>query len=62
MSMYPEMIYGWCLLRILHFISSLRWHRPSLRILIAKYDYSNAYRRIAHSANAAAQTISVHVD
>ena len=60
MSMYPEIIYGWCLLRILHFISSLQRHRPSLRILIAKYDYSDAYCRIAYIASAAAQTISVH--
>ena len=60
MTMYPEMVFGWCLPRILHFVASLRWHQPQLKILIAKYDYSDAYRRIAHSASAAPQTIAVH--
>jgi hypothetical protein len=60
MDMYPEMVFGWCLPRILHFVASLRWHQPLRKILIAKYDYSDAYRRIAHSASAAPQTIAVH--
>ena len=60
MTQYPEMVYGWCLPRILHFATSLRWNAPDRRILIAKYDYSDAYRRIAHSASAAPQTIAVH--
>ncbi len=53
------MIYGWCLGRILHFIAALRLAHPRQRIFIAKYDYSNAYRRIAHSASTAAQSVSV---
>jgi hypothetical protein len=57
MSAYPEMIYGWCLPRIIHSIVSLRLAYPESRILITKYDYSDAYRRIAHSAQAAVQTI-----
>ena len=60
MSAYTEMIFGWCLPRILHFIVAIRNKFPLLRILIAKYDYSDAYRRIAHSASTAAQTIAVH--
>ena len=60
MESYPEMTYGWCLPRTLHFIVSLRWHQPSRRILIGKYDYSDAYRRVAHSGSAAPQTIAVH--
>jgi hypothetical protein len=56
---YPEMIYGWCLLRILTFMVALRWAFPNKRILIAKYDYSDAYRRMCHSAKAAAQSIAV---
>jgi hypothetical protein len=59
MTSYPEMIYGWCCSRTLHFIASLRYHHPRCRILIAKYDFSDAYRRIAHSAQAAHQTISI---
>jgi hypothetical protein len=58
MDEYPEMIYGWCLPRILHFIVTMRWSYPNKAIFISKYDYSDAYRRIAHSATAVAQTIS----
>ena len=60
MELYPEMTYGWCLPRTVHFIVSLRWHRPTRRILIAKYDYSDADRRVAHSGSASPQTIAVH--
>jgi hypothetical protein len=59
MSKYPEMIFGWCLPRIIHFIVALRLAFPRSRILIAKYDFSDAYRRITHSAKAASQTIIV---
>ncbi|KAI2512067.1 hypothetical protein MHU86_2355 [Fragilaria crotonensis] len=59
MTAYPEMVYGWCLPRILHFVVALRLKFPGLAILIAKYDYSDAYRRIAHSAQTAMQTIAV---
>jgi hypothetical protein len=60
MEAYTEMIYGWCLPRILHYIVALRLRFPSKVIFICKYDYSDAYRRVAHSASAAVQTISVH--
>lgn len=56
---YPEMVYGWCLLRTIHYIHALRWSFPSHPILMAKYDYSDAYRRMAHSAQALAMTICV---
>jgi hypothetical protein len=59
MDQYPEMVYGWCLLRIIHFIVALRAKHPGVRIFIAKYDYSNAYRRIAHAATAAAQSVAL---
>jgi hypothetical protein len=58
MGAYPEMIYGWCLPRIIHFIVALRLASPGVAIFIAKYDYSDAYRRISHSATAVAQTIT----
>ena len=60
MGAYTEMIYGWCFPRILHYIVSMRLHHPTTGILISKYDYSDAYRRIAHSATAAAQTIAIN--
>jgi hypothetical protein len=59
MDAYTEMIYGWCLTRIIHFIVALRLAYPHLLILIVKYDYSDAYRRIAHSPSAAAQSIII---
>ncbi|KAI2507377.1 hypothetical protein MHU86_7097 [Fragilaria crotonensis] len=46
--------------RIVHYIVSLRFRYPDMRVLISKYDYSDAYRRIAHSAEAATQTISIN--
>jgi hypothetical protein len=57
MDAYVEMIYGWCLSRIIHSIVSLRLQYPRSRILAAKYDYSDAYKRIAHHPSAAVQTI-----
>jgi hypothetical protein len=59
MDAYVEMIYGWCLTRLIHFIVALRLEFPLLLIFIVKYDYSDAYRRIAHSPSAAAQSIIV---
>ena len=53
------MIYGFCLLRLIHYIVALRLEYPEERILISKYDFSDAYRRVAHSAAAAAQTILI---
>jgi hypothetical protein len=59
MNCYPKMIYGWCLTQIIHFIIALRAHYPHTCILISKYDYSDAYHCIAHSAEAAIQSITV---
>ena len=58
MDRYPEMVYGWALPRIIHFIVALRLATPKRTIFIAKNDYSDAYRRMAHSALAVAQTIT----
>ena len=38
---------------------ALRTHHPDVDNFISKYDYSDAYRRIAHAARAAMQTILV---
>jgi hypothetical protein len=59
MDQYPDMLYGWCISRIIHFIVSLRLAHPNKRVFISKYDYSDAYRRMAHSALAAAQSVAV---
>jgi hypothetical protein len=59
MTAYEEMVYGWCLPRLIHFIVALRLKHPRKRILIAKYDFSDAYRRMTFSARAANQMILV---
>jgi hypothetical protein len=59
MGAYNEMIYGWCLSRIIHYVLALRQAYPLKRIFVAKYDYSDAYRRMNHAASAAAQSIAV---
>jgi hypothetical protein len=57
MDAYPETMYGWCMSRIIHSIVALRLRYPQRKIVIAKYDYADAYQRIAHSAEAAVQSI-----
>jgi hypothetical protein len=59
MGACAEMIYGWCLSRVIHFIVALRLAHPLIRIFIMKYDYSDACRRVAHSPSAAAQSIII---
>jgi hypothetical protein len=59
MSKHNEMIYGWCISRLLHFIVSLCLAYPKQGILIAKYNYSNAYRCMVYKGQAAAQSIMV---
>jgi hypothetical protein len=59
MDEYVEMIYGWCLPRTIHYIVALRQEFPDQRIFVTKYDYSDAYRRIAHAASAAVQSIAM---
>ena len=58
-SAYPPLVYGWCLSRVLHFIVALRLAFPTESILMTKYDFSDAYRRMAHSPSAAAQSVLV---
>ena len=62
MEKYPEMVFGWCLPRIIHSVVALREKYPTTRILICKYDFSDAYRRVTHSGKAAAQSILVFDD
>lgn len=59
MSQYNEMIYRWCLSRIIHYIVALCLAYPNQSILIAKYNYSDAYRGMVHAGKAAAQSIAV---
>jgi hypothetical protein len=59
LDLYPKMVYRWCLPRILHYIVALWLAFPLLKILIAKFDYSDAYQRVAHSSAAAKQQVLV---
>lgn len=59
LSAYPDMIYGWCLLRVLHFVVALRLANPGVRIFISKWDFSDAYRRVTHAAQSALQSIVI---
>ena len=59
MEAYVEMIYGWCLSIVIHFIIALCLTYPLLHIFIIKYDYSDTYRKVAHSPLAAAQSSSL---
>jgi hypothetical protein len=59
MSAYVEMIYAWCLPQIIHYIVALQQEHPDQCIFISKYDYSDTYRRISHSATAAVQSIAL---
>jgi len=62
MSKYPELVYGWCMIRLIHFIVCLRLESPGDKIYIMKFDYSDAYRRISYAGRAAAQSILVVED
>ena len=46
---YPEMVYGFCSSRIIHYIVALRGKYPEERILISKYDFFDTFRRIRSS-------------
>ena len=58
MSPFPEMIFGWCLSRLAHYILALRANHPSTPILLVKLDWKSAYRRICASPMLAAQCIT----
>jgi hypothetical protein len=56
-SKHPEMVYGWCLLRLIHYIAALRVRHPDVRILISKFDYADAYKRISQSPRSSAASV-----
>ena len=54
------MVYGFCLSLTIHFIVALRRKFPEECILISKYNFSDANRRIAHRASSTIQTILMY--
>ena len=59
MEQYPDMVYGFCLIRTIHYVVALRQDFPNERILISKFDFSDAYRRISLFRLAVVQTILI---
>jgi hypothetical protein len=57
MDRYPDMVYGWCLHRIFHYLAALRYRFPETRIYLSKFDYSDAYKRLSQSPRATAATV-----
>ena len=58
-SQLIDLVMGHCLDRIIHQIVALRWHFPTDRILISKFDWSSAYRRIHGDGDVAARNITI---
>ena len=54
-----DLIYGDMLRRIIHYIHSLRFHHPTKIILIGKYDFTSAYRRLTFWGHSAAASSSI---
>jgi hypothetical protein len=61
MDSYAEMVYSWCLSRVIHFIVALRLAYLTTHILISEYNLSDAYRIVTHSPLAAVQSILIFV-
>ena len=57
MTAYAELIYGYCLLRLFHFIVALRLEHPDKTIFLAKFDFSDAYRRLHHHGGSAVMQV-----
>lgn len=59
LTKYPDLIYGFCLPRIILHITSLRHHYPNKRILISKFDIAKAYRRLHYHGASAYKCIAI---
>jgi hypothetical protein len=59
---FSELVYGFCLHRILYQIASLRRAFPEHRVLLMKFDFSKAYRRIHYNGVSALRCVSVFED
>jgi hypothetical protein len=54
--------YGGCLSRLLHYIVSIRFRHPEVKILGGKSDFKSAYRRVSLHGNTAAQCSIMYKD
>ena len=53
-----DLVFGWCLDRIIHQTVALRQKFPNKRILVCKFDWGSAYRRINGDGILVANTIT----
>ena len=56
-----ELVYGWCIERLLHQIIALRREFPTDRIMVCKFDWGAAYRRINGDGLLAANALTSDV-
>ena len=54
-----DLVMGHCIDRIIHQIVVLRWHHPTEKILLSKFDWASAYRRIHGDGEVAARNITI---
>ena len=54
-----ELVYGWCIERLIHQVVALRTAFPSLRIFVCKFDWGAAYRRINGDGLLAANALTL---
>jgi len=58
----PHCLYSFTLLRVLHYIISLRQRHLTSHILISKFDLDSAYRRCHLSGDTAHESLTIHND
>ena len=61
-SVLIDLVYGWCLDRLIHQMVALRRDHPETRILICKFDWGSAYRRINGDGTLVAGSITTDAD
>jgi hypothetical protein len=59
-ELLPPCMYSFALLRILHYIISIRQRHPKTEIFISKFDLDAAYRRCHLSGQTAHECLSIH--
>ena len=53
-----DLVYGWCMERIIHQIVALRIAYPTMKIFVCKFDWGSAYRRINGDGTLAANALT----
>ena len=61
-ELLPNCMYSFALLRLLHYIISVRERHPRTKIFISKFDLDSAYRRCHLSGESAAECLTIYKD